>query len=78
MSKVSYMLKKKSFSELKAATSQRMHVHECDLDFRLVEKPEVAENAIFITPKPLVYVNRQWQYNLLIGLPKLSGTDVMQ
>ncbi len=55
-----------------------MHVHECEFDFRPVEKPKVAENAILITPKPLVYVNRQWQYNMLIGFPKLSGIDVMQ
>ncbi len=55
-----------------------MHVHECDLDFRLVEKPEVAENGILMTPKPLVYVNRQWQYSMLIGFPKLTGIDVMQ
>ncbi len=55
-----------------------MHVHGCELNFRQVEKPEVAENVILITPKPLVYVNWQWQYNMLVGFPKLSGIDVMQ
>ncbi len=78
--KFSYLSKnrKKPFSEVLAAISKCMHVHEGELNFRPVEKPEVAENAILITPKPLVYVNWQWQYNMLVGFPKLSGIDVMQ